>query len=228
MHRYFDGAIALTSICSIGLAALSLVEGTIAIADEQPDTVQAIQLQGIDNSLAANLKSLDNISPITITESASQPVSIVAVNMIKEFEGFETHAYIDTDGTAVIGYGLSKIEGKPVQIGDRISTKEADSALNRQLKTIQQELDQAITVNLSDDQLGALASLSFNVGVNFVENSTLISKINAGDHHGAADEFLRWDKANVKGRLVQLPGLTRRRQAERQLFLEGITPVKNS
>jgi lysozyme len=228
LNKYFDSAIALTSICVIGLATLSLAEGTIAIADEQPDTVQAIQLQGLDNSLAANLQSLNNISPIASIKPASQPISVVAVNIIKEFEGFETHAYIDTDGTPVIGYGLSKIEGKSVQIGDQISTQEANSALNRQLKTIQQELDQAITVNLSDHQLGALASLSFNVGVNFVENSTLIRKINAGDHHGAADEFLRWDKANVEGRLVQLPGLTRRRQAERQLFLQGITPVENS
>jgi GH24 family phage-related lysozyme (muramidase) len=75
-------------------------------------------------------------------------------------------------------------------------------------------------VELSDRQLSALVSLAFNVGVDFVKNSTLIEKLNAGDYNGAANEFLRWDKANIEGSYVQLPGLTRRRQAERQLFLE--------
>ncbi len=84
----------------------------------------------------------------------------------------------------------------------------------------QQELDKAITVDLSDRQLGAIASLSFNVGVSHIGNSTLVRKVNAGDYTGAANEFLRWDKADVRGRLVQLPGLTRRRYAERQLFLQ--------
>jgi len=68
--------------------------------------------------------------------------------------------------------------------------------------------------------LSALASISFNVGINSIKTSTLIRKVNAKDYAGAANEFLRWDKANLRGRLVQMPGLARRRQAERQLFLE--------
>ena len=217
MNKYFDSAIALSSICSVGLATLSLAEGTIAY--EQPDTVKDIQLQRLDNSLAANLRNLENTTPLIPITPPVEPVSMAAVDLIKEFEGFESQAYIDTDGTPVIGYGLSRIEGKAVQIGDLISTQDADSALDNQLQVIQKELDKAINVNLSDRQLGAIASLSFNVGVDFIEDSTLVKKVNAGDYSGAADEFLRWDKANVGGKLVQLPGLARRRQAERQLFL---------
>ncbi|WP_229641086.1 lysozyme [Waterburya agarophytonicola] len=217
MHKYFDSAIALTSICSIGLATLTLAEDTIAY--EQPDTVKDLQLQRLDNSLAANIKSLKEVEPLVPPEPAPQPISIAAINTIKEFEGFESQAYIDTDGTPVIGYGLSAIGGVPVQIGDRIDSNEADAALHAQLQVIQQKLDKAISVDLSDRQLGAIASLAFNAGVDSIEKSSLVRKINAGDYHGAADEFLRWDKANVRGILVQLPGLTRRRQAERQLFL---------
>ena len=48
-----------------------------------------------------------------------------------------------------------------------------------------------------------------------LSTSTLLRKLNAGDYAGAADEFLRWNKAGGK----VLNGLTRRREAERALFL---------
>lgn len=79
-----------------------------------------------------------------------------------------------------------------------------------------------MTVELNENQLGALSSIVFNVGTGFIHQSTLIKKLNAGDYQGAANEFLRWNKANVGGRLVPLSGLSRRRQAEKELFL---TPV---
>jgi lysozyme len=214
LNKYFDSAIIITSICSIGLVTLSITKDTLAYG--QPETVKDIQLQRLENHLTAHLNK-PNIHP---KSSQSQPVSAKAINFVKEFEGFESEAYIDTDGTPVIGYGFSRIADQPVQIGDRISPRQADAALNKQLKVIQQELNQVIKVELSDRQLSALASLAFNIGVDFVKNSTLIRKLNAGDYNGAANEFLRWDKANIGGDLIQMPGLIRRRQAERELFLE--------
>lgn len=219
MNKYFDSAIALTSICSVGLATLTFAED--AISYEPIDTVKNIQLQRLDYSLSTNLKNWETTTPNILSKPKPRSVLPDAINIVKEFEGFESQAYIDTDGTPVIGYGLSSIAGTPVKIGDRISTQEADLALNRQLNEIQQTLNQSITVNLSNHQLSAIASLSFNVGVDFIGNSTLIKKLNAGDYNGAADEFLRWDKANIGGKLVQMPGLARRRQAERQLFLNA-------
>lgn len=224
MNKYFDSAIVITSICSLGLATLLTAKDTIAYPES--NTVKDIQLERLDHSLAVSLQNLETVTlPIntdstkTPQELQPKPISATAINLIKEFEGFESQAYIDTDGTPVIGYGLSKISGEAVQLGDHISPKQADAALNTQLQEIHQELDRAVKVELSDRQLSALASLSFNVGVNAIENSTLIKKLNTGDYTGAANEFLRWDKANIRGRLVQMPGLTRRRQAERQLFL---------
>ena len=49
--------------------------------------------------------------------------------------------------------------------------------------------------------------------------STLLRKVNAGDFAGAAEQFLVWDKARVNGVLQPLAGLTRRRRAERALFM---------
>ena len=217
MNKYIDGAIVLTSICSLGLTTVSLAESKIYEPDDR--VVRELQLQRLDNSLAINLHTSESyLAPIP-SESQPEPVSDLAVELIKEFEGFKNYAYIDTDGTPVIGYGLSKVGGVPVRIGDRISPSQADAALDAHLREISRELDEAVEVELSDRQFSALASIAFNVGMGAIENSTLIRKINAGDYAGAANEFLRWDKANLGGRIVQMPGLTRRRAAERELFL---------
>jgi lysozyme len=56
---------------------------------------------------------------------------------------------------------------------------------------------------------------SRTTSVPVLSTSTLLRKLNAGDYAGAADEFLRWNKAGGK----VLNGLTRRREAERALFL---------
>ena len=216
MNKYLDRAIILGSVCSLGLTSFSIPE-----TEYQPSNsvVKDIQLQRLNDSIAIDL-DIETATNL-ISKPEPPPVSDIAVNLIKEFEGFESQAYIDTDGTPVIGYGLSKIAGKPVQLGDRISPERADAALKSHLQEIDRELAKIIEVKLSEPQKSALASISFNVGINGIKNSTLIQKINDRDFAGAANEFLRWDKANMRGRLVQLPGLARRRSAERQLFLDG-------
>jgi Phage lysozyme len=55
----------------------------------------------------------------------------------------------------------------------------------------------------------------FNVGAGAFRSSALLCKLNARDHRGAADELLRWNRASGQ----VLPGLDRRRRAERALFL---------
>ncbi|MEN9566113.1 MAG: hypothetical protein RLZZ69_1309 [Cyanobacteriota bacterium] len=217
MNKYIDGAIVLTSICSLGLTTISIAESKIY--EPSNKVVKDLQLERLDNSLTIKLKKSETYIAPTPIEPQPKPVSKFAINLIKEFEGFKDYAYIDTDGTPVIGYGLSRIGGLPVQIGDRISPTQADAALNAHLREIDRELDEVIKVDLSDRQLSAVISLAYNVGVDGIKSSTLVEKINAEDYVGAADEFLRWDKANMQGVLLQMPGLTRRRAAERQLFL---------
>jgi lysozyme len=217
LNKYIDGAIVLTSICSLGLTTISIAESKIY--EPSNKVVKDLQLERLDNSLTIKLKKSETYIAPTPIEPQPKPVSKFAINLIKEFEGFKDYAYIDTDGTPVIGYGLSRIGGLPVQIGDRISPTQADAALNAHLREIDRELDEVIKVDLSDRQLSAVISLAYNVGVDGIKSSTLVEKINAEDYVGAADEFLRWDKANMQGVLLQMPGLTRRRAAERQLFL---------
>ena len=181
------------------------------------------------------LPKTDNISESEIISEPEIQAKIVAkpnpelilsktIELIREFEGFRSHAYRDTDGTPVIGYGLSKIAGKRVRMGDRIAVHQAEAALKAEIQAIQAKIKSIVKVELNDYQLGALTSFAFNTGFYGLKNSTLLRKLNAGDHHGAANEFLRWNKAHSGGRLVPLAGLTRRRQAEKQLFLTAPTP----
>ncbi|MBE9167582.1 lysozyme [Pleurocapsales cyanobacterium LEGE 06147] len=146
-------------------------------------------------------------------------VSPYTLTFIKKFEGFKEQAYWDTDGTAVIGYGLAQINEQPVKMGDRITQAQAETALHDKLEKIQQEILSAVEVDLNTNQLAALTSLVYNTGSRVLTRSTLINKLNSGDYVGAANEFPRWNKANMGGRLVPLAGLTKRRLAEKQLFL---------
>lgn len=160
---------------------------------------------------------------IPILMAASPRVSPAALNLVKKYEGFRSYAYIDTSGLPVIGYGQSKLNGKRVRMGQKVSRAKADAELERELYHIQKIVLANVRVKLNPNQLAALTSLVYNAGTRVVTRSTLARKLNAGNYAGAANEFLRWNKAYKKGKLVAFPGLTRRRQAERQLFL---TPYK--
>lgn len=74
---------------------------------------------------------------------------------------------------------------------------------------------QRVTVCLSQNQLDSLASFVFNVGGRNFAQSTLLSRLNAGNYAGAGAQFGRWVYAG--GRV--LPGLVSRRAAEAALFL---------
>jgi len=69
---------------------------------------------------------------------ASTPkVSQATLNLVKQYEGFRSNAYMDTNGLPVIGYGQSKINGKRVNLGQFISPAKADAYLQQELAHIQ-------------------------------------------------------------------------------------------
>lgn len=75
-----------------------------------------------------------------------------------------------------------------------------------------------VRVPLSTKEQAAYLSFTYNLGVKAFTNSTLLKKLNSGDRVGACNELLRWNKANGKA----LNGLTKRRQEENKLCLEGV------
>jgi hypothetical protein len=78
--------------------------------------------------------------------------------------------------------------------------------------------------NINQNQFDALVCFAYNVGLGALHGSTLLKKVNTGDFDGAADEFLKWNHAGG----VVVPGLTRRRQAERSLFLQPILDTSSN
>ena len=151
--------------------------------------------------------------------SSTPKVRKSTLHLVKQYEGFRSRAYLDTNGLPVVGYGQSKISGKPVRLGQSISPTQAEAALIKELSHLQLLVQAHVRVPLTPNQLSALTSLVYNTGPGFLTRSTLIRKLNAGDYAGAAREFPRWNKAHLRGKLVPLPGLTKRRLAEQRLFL---------
>ena len=136
-------------------------------------------------------------------------------SLIKEFEGFRAQAYVCPAGVMTVGYGTTRIKGKLVKSGMKITTEEADVFLEEDLKNFEDAVNQSVLVELTQNQFDAIVSLVYNIGVGNFQKSTLLKKLNGGQYEDAAEQFLRWDKASGKS----LPGLSRRRKAERKLFL---------
>lgn len=138
------------------------------------------------------------------------------IALIKEFEGCKLTAYQDSVGVWTIGYGWTQpVDGKPIRAGMTIKQETAERLLKTGLVSYESDVSRLVKVGLTQGQYDALVSFTYNLGARSLSTSTLLRKLNAGDYAGAADEFLLWNKAGGK----VLNGLTRRREAERALFL---------
>jgi lysozyme len=134
-----------------------------------------------------------------------------AIDLIKQFEGCKLTAYQDSVGIWTIGYG-STLNVAP---GQTITQEQAEQMLMEHLEPLSDHIEDMVRTPTTNNQHCALCCFAYNVGAGALERSTLLKKLQSNDIQGAADEFLKWDKAG--GRV--LPGLTRRREAERALFL---------
>lgn len=145
------------------------------------------------------------------SEIGKLSVSQRLVDMIKGFEGFRAYPYTCPGGSLTIGYGTTIKPGEYTSI-----TKEQGEALLRKsISGFERSVKNLVKVPLNQNQYDALVSFTYNVGAGALKRSTLLKKLNSGDYSGAADELLKFTKANGK----VLEGLVRRREKERNLFL---------
>lgn len=135
--------------------------------------------------------------------------------LIGHAEGLRLESYQDPGGVWTIGWGTTKINGKPVRPGMVITREQAATYFNHDLAIVEQEVSNLVKVPLTDNQFAALVSFVFNIGASAFKKSTLLKKLNQGDYDGAANEFDRWIFA--KGKIFA--GLISRREQERDLFL---------
>lgn len=144
--------------------------------------------------------------------------SFTGTEAIKKHEDVRYAAYYDAVRVPTICYGSTR----DVYIGQRANPQECDKRLADDLMVAHRGLVRSVKRPITQGQYDALVSFTFNVGTGALHNSTLVRKLNAGDCHGAAREFDRWNKATKPdGTVVVLRGLTTRRADERRMFEQG-------
>lgn len=154
--------------------------------------------------------------------------SYQGLEFLKSLEAFRASVYDDATGkpvpagqqptgTLTIGYGhaLKATETFAPKIPESFAT----ALLREDVKVAEDAIKRHVKVALNQNQYDALVSFIFNIGVGAFAKSTLLKRLNNGDYAGAASEFMRWVWGSAKGVKVRLPGLEKRREKERKLFL---------
>jgi lysozyme len=146
------------------------------------------------------------------------------LDLIKSFEGCSLKAYLDMVGVPTIGFGYTKgVTHQDVSDKRTIDEPTAEKMLRDELSDFETGVSRCVHVPLNENEFSALVSFSYNLGLGSLERSTLLKLLNAGDHAGAANEFIKWNRAGGK----PVDGLTRRRVAERDLFLKPVAQNSN-
>ena len=140
-----------------------------------------------------------------------------AVDLIKMFEGFRANAYLCPANVPTIGFGATAwIDGKKVKLGEVISMATAEKLLLADLEKRAKVLE---GLKVNQNQFDALISFVYNLGAGAFKGSTLFRKVQQNPEDVTIrNEFMKWNKARVGGKLVVLKGLTRRRDAEANLY----------
>lgn len=145
-------------------------------------------------------------------------IGAAGLALIKSFEGLRLTAYLCPAGVPTIGYGHTGLDVSHADVAAKwtITEAQAEEILRRDLGRFEKAVASCIARPLTQNQFDAMVSLAFNIGAAAFRGSSVVRRFNAGRTTEAADAFLLWNKAGGK----VLPGLVRRREAERALFLK--------
>jgi GH24 family phage-related lysozyme (muramidase) len=147
------------------------------------------------------------------------------IQFIMQQEGFKEMPYNDSVDNATIGYGTLLHLGA-VTDDDRknylkgISKDEAKNLLVAKVREFEPKLNTAVKVDLNQNQFDALIDWTYNLGSSKLNenNCTWLRELNQGYYDKVPAGLLMWNKASKDGVMVDLPGLTTRRQEEGALF----------
>lgn len=141
----------------------------------------------------------------------------IAAALLGGHDGLEGRRYIpyrDVAGVLTICDGHT---GKDIIPGKRYTDAECDALLDKDLKRVKAQVDPLIKVSIPESERAAFYSFAYNVGTEAFARSTLLKKLNAGDHAGACNELKRWTYAGGR----QWKGLVTRREIEREVCAWG-------
>jgi lysozyme len=154
-------------------------------------------------------------------------ISKTLLEMVKRYESFSAQPYRCPAGVWTIGYGETQ---GVTRTSAPVTREAAEQHLIRRLSEFQEQVRALVTGHVpTQNELDAMTSLAYNIGVGAFAKSSVRRFFNAGRTLDAANAFRLWNKATVNGKRVVLRGLTRRREEERTLFLtRDTTPVVRS
>ena len=147
-------------------------------------------------------------------KGAAAGVLLLATPLVAQYEGLRTKAYLDPVGIPTICYG----ETHDVQMGDVQTEENCKTMLTARLGTFAIAVDTIIQPEVKPEVLAAFSSLSYNIGIEAFQKSSVARLANEGKTREACDFMLRYKYAGGK----VLPGLVKRREAERKLCLQGL------
>lgn len=153
------------------------------------------------------------LAPEVPPSATPRNISSAGLDLIKKYEGFRENAYLCPAGVWTIGYGSTH----GVRPGDRIDENSATVRLKSEVRMYEKAVADAIKVPATQNQFDALVSLAYNIGTAAISRSSAIKFHNQSKFQEAADAILLWRSANGK----VLPGLVRRREEERSLYLRA-------
>jgi lysozyme len=147
------------------------------------------------------------------------------LELLKQWEGFESKVYKDSAGLPTIGVGhlLTKSEltsgkiaigGLPVQYANGLTDQKVLDLLSQDVSPAAKAVNTGVKVTLNQNQFDALVSFTFNVGVGAFTGSTLLKVLNQKQYDQVPDQLRRWNKSG--GKVVQ--GLANRRENEIKLW----------
>ena len=141
-------------------------------------------------------------------------ISDKGIELNKNFEGCELHAYKDNVGVLTIGYGHT---GSDVAEGQTVTEEEAEEILRKDLTKFEDYVKNYVECELNQEQFDALVAWTFNLGPGNLKSSTLLKRLNENDYDDVPNQIRRWNRAG--GEVVS--GLVRRRNSEAHLFEHG-------
>ena len=140
-------------------------------------------------------------------------ISPKGANLIKEFEGMRLVGYLCPAGIPTVGLGHT---GPEVKRGMKITEAQAWAYFHKDIQKFERGVLQSLAgAPANQSQFDAMVSLAYNIGLGAFGRSSVLRNHKAKRYTLAANSFLLWVKAGSK----TLPGLVRRRQAEKRLYL---------
>lgn len=144
-------------------------------------------------------------------------ISKACIDLIKQYEGLKLKPYICPAGVPTIGYGSTYYEdGTKVKMTDpEITAGKAETLLINTLKGFIDCVKSSVKKELTQHQLDALVSFTYNVGCAALRDSTLLKKVNINPNDPTIkDEFNKW----VRSKGTTLEGLVKRRKSEYAVY----------